>query len=125
MPEPTKIFQFFKFTALLISTISALPEALGEVSAVATGGLVYVAGGNNAAGATNTLRSFDPAAHAWTTLAPYPGAARSHAGLAAVNGSVYLVGGLTQAGEPVATLQRYDPAQDAWVTLAPMPRCPA
>ena len=52
-----------------------MPQALQEMTVTALNGKVYVVGGSGRIQArSNALYMFDPATHAWTTRAPYPGA---------------------------------------------------
>lgn len=104
------------------TTETALPQALQEASVTALNGQVYLVGGSNFQGRSNATYVFDPAAHTWTTRAPYPGTARDHIGIAASTGFVYLVGGITAwPGPAVTTVQRYDPTNDTWADVAPLP----
>ena len=58
---------------------------------------------------------------AWTTRASMP-TPRIGAGVATINGIVYVVGGYNNNnGQTYATLEAYDPSTDSWSTKAPMP----
>ena len=103
------------------STKAAMPTARGgnPVGAVMNG-LLYVAGGSNAAWeALSTLEVYNPATNTWITKAPMP-TGRYHPAGGVVNGILYVVGGRTSGGV-FSTLEAYDPATDNWTTKASMP----
>ena len=84
------------------------------------GGKVYlVSGWSNLDTATLI---YDPASDSWQSGAPAP-AGRAAAGVAVLDGQLYVVGGCTtNACAPYADgVFRYDPASDSWDTLAPYP----
>lgn len=57
----------------------------------------------------------------WSLKAPMP-TARIDAGVAVVNGILYVIGGAKdQTLQGLATVEAYDPAKDTWTTKAPMP----
>jgi len=104
------------------STETSLPQARQEVSVTALNGQVYVVGGSTAPNRINDVSVFDPASHAWSSRAPYPGPGRDHMGIASLNGYLYLLGGLTNwPGPALTTFQRYNPNTDSWSDLAPLP----
>ena len=103
------------------STKASMPTARGgnPVGAVMNG-LLYVAGGSNAAWeALSTLEVYNPATNTWITKAPMP-TGRYHPAGGVVNGILYVVGGRTSGGM-FATVEAYDPATDSWTTKASMP----
>lgn len=57
----------------------------------------------------------------WSTKSPLP-AQHLDAGVAAVNGKIYVLGGETPGNPATPFTQVYDPATDRWRDLAPMPR---
>jgi N-acetylneuraminic acid mutarotase len=85
-------------------------------------GRLYVAGGfgNPRGTILDEFVAYDPASDSWTQLAPLP-EPRHHAGLAALDGRLYLTGGGVEGFAPRANLWAYDPATNAWTALAPMP----
>ena len=86
-------------------------------------GKIYVIGGDTGgSGDRATLLRYDPAANAWTTLAPMPLGARSGLGAAAISGKVYAVGGYSQGASAYLTrLEVYDPVSNTWATKTSMP----
>src|SRR5262245_41045501 len=63
-----------------------MAEPRAEVAATVLDGTLYVAGGiDERAHSLTTFERYDPAANAWTALAPLP-EPRDHPGLAALNG---------------------------------------
>ncbi len=75
--------------------------------------------------ATARLGIYDVTNNTWSDGAPLPPDTgfnlRQYAGVAVLNGKIYLVGGDTGGSGDRATLLRYDPALNTWTTLAPMP----
>ena len=78
--------------------------------------------------ATARLGIYDVTNNTWTTGAPVPADTgfnlRQYAGVAVLNGKIYLVGGDTGGSGDRDTLLRYDPVLNGWTTLAPMPLGP-
>ncbi|MDQ3654371.1 MAG: hypothetical protein M3457_04735, partial [Chloroflexota bacterium] len=69
------------------------------------------------------LFAFDSTSSAWTERAALP-EPRHHAGLAALDGYVYLAGGHDHESQAVDTFWRYDPDGDAWQELPTLPQGP-
>ena len=91
-----------------------LPTGTDHAWAAALGGLLYVGGGSS-----NRVFSYEPAADAWTEVAP---SAFVHGGTpaaAVIEGRIFVAGG-TGGGMLGNELEAYDPAADRWATLAPM-----
>ena len=88
----------------------------------AVGGKLYVAGGNNGAGAVNVLERYDPGTNTWTTLSPMPGA-RYQGGVAVVGDKIYTLGGWDAPASfiPTTTVQIYDTTTDTWSSGPSMP----
>ncbi|MBU1355555.1 MAG: carboxypeptidase regulatory-like domain-containing protein [Candidatus Edwardsbacteria bacterium] len=87
-------------------------------------GKVYVFGGRDYLGATNTVFCYDPAADTsrgdpWTSLSDMP-IARYGLGAAAVGDSIiYVIGGYDNDSLPLSTTHAYLPASNSWVTGLP------
>jgi N-acetylneuraminic acid mutarotase len=92
--------------------------ALNHVGAACVNGKVYLVGGMNANfEAVNTLYEYDPGTGGWTPKANLP-QPRGAAGVAVLNGEIYLAGGI---GYPAKTeLFAYNPVTNQWRTLASM-----
>ena len=87
-----------------------------EVSFVAAGGRLYLAGGDTA------HEAYDPGTDTWTSLAPLPEKVDHIQGVE-LDGRIYYVGGLKSWPEPaVATVLVYDPASNRFTRGTPMPR---
>ena len=72
-------------------------------------------------GIVDTPYRYDPAADAWSPLAPIP-VPRFVYGTAAVDGRIYVIGGTnTQIMLGLSTVHMYDPATDTWTRKADMP----
>jgi len=94
-----------------------------HMAAAASGGKIYVFGGQAEGGVNkplNTAWEYDPAADAWRPLAPMP-SARTAAVAVEAGGRIYVIGGNTVAGLTVGTNEVYDPAANRWESRTPMP----
>jgi N-acetylneuraminic acid mutarotase len=92
---------------------------------VAINGIIYLAGGHDAAGAlTRTLYAYNTTTNTWSTKANMP-IFSSCGGSAAYAGKLYVYTGCTRSstGAQVATarLHRYDPSTNAWTSLRSAP----
>ena len=70
------------------------------------------------------MERYDPALNAWEAVAPMA-SARSHLGMAVLDGKLYAVGGEIDEydenfGVPVNTVERFDPFTNVWEEVAPM-----
>ncbi len=102
-------------------TDSPLPNPLQEMTAVAYGGRILVAGGFQGATIVDRVLLYDPVGDAWSDGPPMP-ARRHHLSLAALNGSVYALGGLEEITfSPKASCFRLDAGASAWTPIAPLP----
>lgn len=114
--------------AVLIDSLPALPIAMANMAAAASGNTLYVAGGSTADGPVRTLYALDlnlPAS-GWKRLPDVPAAPFSHA-VAAVqsNGEYpcfYLFGGRSATASGISALYHhsfvYDPVKASWKALA-------
>jgi N-acetylneuraminic acid mutarotase len=109
-------------------SLASTTSARQEVSYVALGGKMYLAGG--ALGTTLAPHEvYDPATNAWTTLTQLGGpssprtARLDHIQSVALSGKIYYVGGLDDwPGPPSAKVYVYDPATDSFTMGADMLR---
>src|SRR2546422_2683171 len=107
--------------------LAAIPQANGELLGVAVDGKLYASQGLlpgfKPAG---LMYEYDAGRDAWTQKKPMPHPVH-HAGVAALNGKMYLFGGfdLPPSGppgwNPVNDAWEYEPATDSWRALAPIP----
>jgi hypothetical protein len=103
-----------------------MPVASAGASAAVLNGIVYVAGGSDASPSGGGRRlsdffAYDPRDGRWTPLPPMP-TAREGAGMAVLDGRVYVAGGnLFDRGPSATALESYDPATRAWTREPPMP----
>lgn len=108
------------------------PTQRTEVAAAAIEGKIYVVGGFNKPNLQNALKFaisndvevYDKASDSWSIATALP-EGRHHAGIASLNGLVYVVGGFIQSfmsiWHAVPTVYQYNPATKAWRELSPMP----
>lgn len=99
------------------------PAAARAASAAGLGQYLYVAGGCAGDGANpavlDRVDRYDPAADAWTAMAPLP-APRCGLALAANNNRLFAIGGW-DGKQTTATVFAYDPVANRWQTVAPLP----
>jgi len=87
-----------------------LPTARGGLGAAASGGKLYVFGGEAPGGFPHN-EEYDPARNSWRRVADMP-TPRHGLGAATVGKAIYVIGGGTQAGFGAApTNERYTPPQ--------------
>ena len=103
-----------------------------EVAAAAIAGKIYVVGGFNKPNLQNALKFaisnevevYDTASDSWSNTTPLP-EGRHHAGIASLNGLLYVVGGFTKSfmsiWDAVSTVYQYNPVTQEWRELASMP----
>jgi N-acetylneuraminic acid mutarotase len=108
------------------------PTKRTEVAAAAVGGKVYVVGGFSKPSLKNALdyaisravEVYDPGSNTWSTTTPLP-EGRHHAGIAVVNGALYVIGGFTKSllsvWKAVPTVYHYNPETASWRELPNMP----
>ena len=107
------------------SEAAPAPSARSSATGAVIDGQLYVAGGRRrgSGGISNlgTLERYDPAADAWTTLAPLPQPSGGLAG-AALDGTLYVFGGeyFSDGGGVYEHTWAYDPQADAWTEVSPM-----
>jgi hypothetical protein len=83
-----------------------LPTGRSGIGPAVTGDRIVVLGGEVGGAGGHTFdeaEAFDPAAGAWTSLAPMP-TARHGLGVAAVGGDIYVVSGGPQPGLTVSSV---------------------
>lgn len=114
------------------ATGAPAPTKRTEVAAAVVEGKIYVVGGFNKPSLKNALdyavsRSvevYDPESNTWSTATPLP-EGRHHAGIAVLNGTLYVIGGfaksLLSVWNAVPTVYQYNPVSAAWRELPQMP----
>ena len=103
------------------SSKAALPApqfGLGAATLNVNGAdVVYAVGGTIDGAPAATLRAYHPATDTWTTEAAMP-TARDGAGVAALNGHLFVVGG-NAGGGATGTVESFDPQTGLWTTEWP------
>ena len=98
------------------TTLAPMPDARHECQACALGDLVYVVGGESAAGVRlSSVCRFDPASGSWSTVEPMS-TARENFGVFVLGGCMYAAGGV----ETDQSAEKYDPDTDSWSDVSPM-----
>ena len=97
-----------------------MPHALGAQATMLWDGNIYIAGGFDGGGETNTLYAYDIAGDIWSTLAPMPQALYGP-GCGATNGKLYVAGGYA-FGAVFNTSQIYNIATNTWTTGPNVPQ---
>jgi DNA-binding CsgD family transcriptional regulator/N-acetylneuraminic acid mutarotase len=100
------------------TSLAALPAPRFAYAMATHNGKVYVFGGWDGQGYTNSTFIYDPATNAWTRGAPLP-IGRGFAGAAALSNAIYVVGGYADDHE-FDRCDRYLPDKDRWEACAPM-----
>lgn len=110
------------------SAFDPLPAPRKNMGVVAIETTLYVVGGEDVSGPTNSVLAFDTALRdqpvagkiaQWAQKAPLP-EPRANLALAVLDGKIYAVGG-ERGGTTVAAASVYDPATDTWSALPPLP----
>jgi N-acetylneuraminic acid mutarotase len=105
------------------TTKKPVPFPGDHMAAAASGGKIYVFGGQAEAGLKQPLNAaweYDPAADSWRPLAPMP-TARTAAGAVESGGRLYVIGGNIAGGATVGTVEAYDPSANRWENRPSMP----
>jgi DNA-binding beta-propeller fold protein YncE len=101
-------------------TVAArLPVPVRDAGTAAMGGLIWVFGGQAAAGPTDVIQRVDPATGAAAVVGHLPAPMRGAAAIA-LGGQVFLAGGTTGRGTSAAVL-RFDPATGQVTTAGQLP----
>ncbi|XP_078274655.1 kelch-like protein 24 isoform X2 [Rhinoraja longicauda] len=99
--------------------LACLPCAISKHGLVASGSVLYLAGGEFSDGvASNDLWRYDPIDNMWYERAAM-NVARSELGLAMLDGLVFAVGGW-EGSSRLASIECYNPSVNAWRFLASM-----
>lgn len=106
-------------------TMAPMPDIRTEVSVVSDGAHLYLLGGfgieAGAVTAPLAVYRYDPDGDSWAHLTDLP-AGVNHAGLAYVDGALYVLGGHRAVSfDPTDRVMIYDLAAGAWRDGAPMP----
>ena len=113
---------------LPIGSASAVWEAAADIpearsyfgaAASASGGSVYVAGGDVGGVPLATTYMYDVALDAWSRVSDMSAARRDHV-IAQVGDCVYAVGGRAGSFSSLSSVERYDPVSDNWSAMASM-----
>lgn len=109
------------------SIAAALPVAVGQSSACALNGSVYLQTGVSQVSSAATIRlnmyCYDPISNIWTSLANYPNAnGVRNSNLVALNDNIYVLGGVDGGtGNSVATCYRFNPFNKTYTQITSMP----
>jgi N-acetylneuraminic acid mutarotase len=102
------------------TTLRAAPSVHFQPTVGVISGKIYVAGGNDAAGAaTGRLDVYNPATNTWTTRAAMS-TPRVTTGGAVVGGKLYVVGG-RRGSTYLNTVEAYDAVANSWAARAAIP----
>jgi hypothetical protein len=100
--------------------LASAPDQRDAPTAGFINGKLYVVGGWNYDGSTNSgMDIYDPASNSWSTATAAP---KGYAGTgsAVLNGKLYTIGGCT-SGCGTTDAYVYDPNADTWTAIAPYP----
>lgn len=106
--------------ALAVAVVDGKIHAIGGNAAGGAGLPPHEHGAPQADNSVATHEVYDPAADAWTRLAPMP-TSRNHIGAAVIAGKIHVVGGRNSTTMQLTTHEIYDPASGAWTAGPPVP----
>ena len=92
--------------------VTPLPRPIAGGLALASGGKLYLFGGQDGDEVLDEVYVYDPAADRWETL-PAMEQARVFAAGGTVASDLYVVGG-SDGRQPLATCERFDPEEEEW-----------
>lgn len=101
--------------------LEPMPTGRGALGAAIVGDTLYAVGGRDGPDSLNTVEAYDLRRGTWSSVAPIPGDARDHLGVAALSGYLYAVGGRYDDGEELNEFLRYEPPSDRWTELQSLP----
>ena len=112
--------EFYDPSTNVWSARASMSGPRSEMAAAVINNIIYVVGGDSAAGGDpstplTTVEAYDATTDTWTTKAPMLTARRFPAA-AAVNGTLYVIG-----GDGTGSVEAYNPATDTWTMKASMP----
>jgi hypothetical protein len=106
--------------ALALAVLDGKIHAIGGNAATGAGLQPHEHGAPERDNSVATHEVYDPAADAWTRLAPMP-TPRNHLGAAVIGGRIHVVGGRVPGDMELATHEIYDPAAGSWTAGPPIP----
>jgi N-acetylneuraminic acid mutarotase len=110
----------FRFDGTAWTAIAPLPVALEYPAAVTDGTNIYILGGSNSGGVSQTtLNRYNVGTNTYTPLAPFTTATWNHAA-AYLNGKIYKFAGSNNTAS-TAVHEIYDVASNTWAPGAPYP----
>jgi DNA-binding CsgD family transcriptional regulator/N-acetylneuraminic acid mutarotase len=112
-PTPTAQIQWFD--------LPGLPDPRWALAVISYDNQIYTIGGENNAGITNIVESFDPQTNAWKDLAPKPTAV-SDINAVVIGGLIYVPGGKLESGMPTDVNEIYDPLTNHWSSGSRLPK---
>lgn len=90
-------------------------------AAASSDGRVFVSGGLNAGAPLKLVEAYNPAADAWSEVAPLPGDRFAHASVRAGDGRIYVIGGITGGGSTLTnSVESYDVSANSWTSVTSM-----
>ena len=99
----------------------SMPIGRAALTANFINGTLYVVGGYNDTGASNSNMAYDPISNQWTEKASMP-TAREHLTSTTVDGKLYVFGGRVRGLDGnLDSNEVYDPVTNKWSVLEPMP----
>jgi N-acetylneuraminic acid mutarotase len=106
--------------ALAVAVVDGKIHAIGGTAARGAGLPPHEHGTPQADQSVGTHEVYDPAADAWTRLAPMP-TPRNHLGAAVIGGKIHVIGGRVSGDMELTTHEIYDPAAGSWTAGPPVP----
>jgi non-specific serine/threonine protein kinase len=121
LPNQRPSAAVFRLDGAAWRAVAPMPQPRAAATAVAQGGLAYVAAGIGPDGLAGEMLVYDPATDRWST-APGPPTRREHLGGAGFGGLVYTVGGRTGGlNTNLPAFEAFDPRTRRWTVLPDLP----
>lgn len=112
-PTPTAQVQWFQFPGL--------PNPRWALAVTSYDNKIYAIAGENNAGITRSVESFDPQSNTWKDLTPKPTAVLEISAVV-MGGLIYVPGGKLGTGVPTNVNEIYDPLTNQWSSGKPLPK---
>ena len=83
----------YSFSTNSWSSLCEMPDCRSYCGAAVVGGKVYVVGGMDRNGSTNSVYMYDPNVDSWSSSIPSMQSKRNGMGVAVLNNRIYAIGG--------------------------------
>jgi hypothetical protein len=116
--KPTAVFEAYSLADETWHQIEPLPKPLSGYALAAAEGRIYVFGGKDNRGYTNTTFVYDPEEDEWQESRPVP-TRRAFAAAAVLGSRIFVIGGYDGQRE-LSVCEVYHPQNDVWEDCEPL-----